>query len=305
MKKILVIGSTVVDVIIHVDHLPCSTEDVHVLSQTAALGGCAYNVSEAVRQFGAPYILFSPIGTGIYGDFIRSEFAKKRRVPVLPTPDMDNGCCYCFVEKSGERTFISNHGAEYLIYEKWLSAVDPAQLGSVYICGLEIEEKTGEDIVRFLETLQGVPIYFAPGPRLGLIDPDRMQRIFDLSPIIHLNADEICRYTCKNELEQAAASLYARTGNTIIITSGAKGACYYQGGPLVWVDACPVDQVVDTIGAGDAHIGACMANLALGQSLDDALRAANRLSAAVVAHSGAVLPDDQFDRILGNFKIQN
>lgn len=297
MKKILVIGSTVVDVIIHVDHLPSSTEDVHVLSQTAALGGCAYNVSEAIRQFGAPYLLFSPIGTGIYGDFIRSEFAKKGRFSPLPTPDMPNGCCYCFVERSGERTFISNHGAEYLIYEKWLTGIQSEELESVYVCGLEIEEKTGEDIIRFLERLQNVPIFFAPGPRLGVIADERMRRIFALSPIVHLNADEICRYTCKSNLEDAAAALYAQTNNTVIITDGAKGACYYDGKNLVRIDPCPVDKVVDTIGAGDAHVGACIASLALGRSMDDAIRYANRLSAAVVAHSGAVLPDEQFNSL--------
>lgn len=32
MKKVLVIGSTVVDVIINVDHLPTTQEDVHVIS---------------------------------------------------------------------------------------------------------------------------------------------------------------------------------------------------------------------------------------------------------------------------------
>ena len=103
MKKILVIGSTVVDVIINLDHLPRTAEDVNVSGQQMAMGGCAYNASEILRNFDVPYILFSPVGTGVYGDFVRAHLAEEGIMPVIPTPDRENGCCYCFVEKGGER----------------------------------------------------------------------------------------------------------------------------------------------------------------------------------------------------------
>ena len=77
MKKVLVIGSTVADIIINVDYLPTTAQDVHLHSQSMSLGGCAHNVSDMIRHFGAPYILYSPVGTGLYGDFVRSELAKK------------------------------------------------------------------------------------------------------------------------------------------------------------------------------------------------------------------------------------
>lgn len=49
MKKVLVIGSAVVDVVIHLPHLPEKSEDVHVTSQKMSLGGCAYNASDTIR----------------------------------------------------------------------------------------------------------------------------------------------------------------------------------------------------------------------------------------------------------------
>ena len=45
MKKILVIGSTVADIIIELDRLPVTAEDVHVKTQSMSLGGCAHNVA--------------------------------------------------------------------------------------------------------------------------------------------------------------------------------------------------------------------------------------------------------------------
>ena len=54
MPKILLIGSTCVDVIIEIDHLPKTAEDIQPKRQTLALGGCAYNAANIVRQSGVP-----------------------------------------------------------------------------------------------------------------------------------------------------------------------------------------------------------------------------------------------------------
>ena len=54
MKQTLVIGSAVTDVIINIDHLPHTGEDIHISSQSRSLGGCACIVSDILRHSGAP-----------------------------------------------------------------------------------------------------------------------------------------------------------------------------------------------------------------------------------------------------------
>ena len=164
-KEILVIGSTVADIIINVNVLPTTAQDIHVKSQTTSLGGCAYNVSAMIDLFGVPYTLFSPVGKGMYGDFVRKELDARGLISPVPTPENENGCCYCFVEESGERTFISYHGAEYLFEKEWFDVLNPDRFSYAYICGLEIEDKTGDVIVDFLEKSKIKPV-FAPGPRI-------------------------------------------------------------------------------------------------------------------------------------------
>ena len=78
---------------------------------------------------------------------------------------MANGCCYCFVESGGERTFIVDHGAEYLFQPEWFDLLDPADYSCVYVCGLEVEEPTGVNLISWLEKNPGLPICYAPGPR--------------------------------------------------------------------------------------------------------------------------------------------
>ena len=291
-KEILVIGSTVADIIINVDVLPTTAQDIHVKSQTTSLGGCAYNVSAMIDLFGVPYTLFSPVGKGMYGDFVRKELDARGIISPVPTPDNENGCCYCFVEESGERTFISYHGAEYLFEKEWFDVLNPDRFSYAYICGLEIEDKTGNVIVDFLEKSKIKPV-FAPGPRIDKIDKNLMERIFALHPIVHLNEDEVTRYTETANIESASMVLFDMTGETVIVTTGEKGSCYYDGKDIVSVAAEKHERIVDTIGAGDGHCGAVLACLAKGLRLDEALAKANEAASRIVSVKGAVLSSRQ------------
>ena len=287
MKKALIIGSTVVDVIVNlVGSLPRTGEDVHVRTQHMSLGGCAYNVSDSVRHFQVPYILFSPVGTGVYGYFVREELKKKGIASPIPSPNMDNGCCYCFVEKSGERTFISYHGAEYLFRKDWFDLIDPEEIDSVYICGLEIEEVTGNNVVEFLEKNPQLTVFFAPGPRLTVIDQALVNRIYNLSPILHLNETEALDASGKATVSEAGAYLYSKTHNTVIITLGEEGCYYFDGTAEEIIPPVPTTQA-DTIGAGDSHIGSVIACLKKG----------DRVSSAVVSTPSAILPDEEFAKL--------
>ena len=295
MKKILVIGSTVVDMIINVDKLPTTKGDIHIKSQTASMGGCAYNVSDTIRNYEVPNILFSPVGTGIYGEFVRNALRKKGLISPIPPVDMDNGCCYCFVEESGERTFVSYHGAEYLIHKEWLEEIDMNEIASVYICGLEIEETTGIEIVEFLEKYPEVPVFFAPGPRILRIKEELLDRIYKLRPVMHLNDDEIKEYIGVDDVHEAMKKMYELTGNTVIVTRSSDGADWYDGKEIGHADPVIAENVVDTIGAGDSHIGAVMAGLYNSLSMHDAIYAANKVASAVVGVKGALLSKEQFD----------
>ncbi|MDO4272570.1 MAG: PfkB family carbohydrate kinase [Eubacteriales bacterium] len=297
MKKVLVLGSTVVDVIIDlVDHLPKTGEDVHVRSQHMSLGGCAYNVSDSVRHFQVPYILFSPVGTGVYGYFVREELKKRGISTPIPTPNQDNGCCYCFVESTGERTFISYHGAEYLFRREWFDLVPLDEIDTVYICGLEIEEVTGEAVIEFLEKHPGLNTFFAPGPRLTVINPRLTERLYSLSPILHLNETEALEASEKSTIHEAAAFLYEKTHNTVIITLGENGCYYFDGAKEELIPPVTTSQV-DTIGAGDSHIGSVIACLKRGDTLTQAIEKANLVSSRVVATTGALLSDEEFSTL--------
>ena len=93
--------------------------------------------------------------------------------------------------------------------------------------------------------------------------------------------------------EEAARALHAVTGSPVIITLGGDGCLYETGTERGHIP--PVEtQVADTIGAGDAHVGALMARRALGDDWRTALTIANHYAAAVTAVTGAQLGDGDF-----------
>lgn len=296
MAKLLFIGSTVADVIVRIPELPRTGHDLHVRSQQVSLGGCAYNAFHAASLTAlADCTLLSPEGTGVWGDWVRTALAERGVQSAVPPVAEPNGCCYCLVEDNGERTFLSHHGAEYRFRREWIAQAHPAQYDGVYLCGLEVEETTGGEILDALEAEPPRRLYFAPGPRILQLDADKLARIHALHPVYHLNDDESLRFTGAASIPEAAAALHALTGSDVVITLGAEGAFALTDTFTGTVAGFPTE-VVDTIGAGDAHIGAIMAAQATGLPMEHALRLANRMSAAVVGHAGAELPQDMYQQ---------
>lgn len=299
MKQTLVIGSAVVDVIVNIPHLPVTGEDVHISRQTRSLGGCAFLVSDILRHFGAPYSLCTAVGTGIYGDFVGKKL-EERGVPIYVRRPEENGCCYCVVEteKGGERSFIVDHGIEYTFYEEYLEKIDTEQIDSVYVCGLEIEEYTGENILAYLRKHPEYTVYFAPGARIMQIQPERMEAMLSLGPVLHLNEGESLIFTGEKTVEAAARAIFAKTRNAVIVTLGEKGSYCYDGADHY---AAPVPAVVkDTIGAGDSHMGSVISARRFGLSFADAIRAANHISSAVVSRESGMLEKEDFAKALAS-----
>lgn len=291
MKPALIIGSTCVDVIINVHHLPKTEENLRPTAQSMALGGCAYNVSHILRLLGAPHTLLSPVGGGMYGDYVAGQL-RAEGVPVaVRLPKQENGCCYCLVEATGERTFLSCHGAEYTFQKEWMAPYPADHYGLAYICGLEVEEPTGEALIEYLEENPALQVFYAPGPRVERIGKAKNDRILALRPILHVNEREAAVWSGQAAYREAAARLHAITRNTVIVTLGAAGAyCVDAAGNSFTAAPCPAARVEDTIGAGDAHAGAVIACLTMGLPLARAVAYANRAAAAVVGIRGGHLP---------------
>lgn len=297
MNRLLFIGASVADVVLRVPGLPAPGDDLVVQGQTVALGGCACNACRAALLPGtSECTLFSPIGAGVWGEWVRRAFAEEGlRSPILPVSD-PNGCCYCLVTPDGERSFLCDQGAEYRYLPEWFDALTD-DFDGVYFCGIEVEQPTGGVILDWLERRPPRRLFFAPGPRLCHIPPEKMARVMALSPVVHLSAVEATSFARTDDVAEAASRIRGLTGSPVIVTLGPEGAYVLGETGGVTVPSVPA-KVVDTIGAGDAHIGSVIAAMAEGLSIPEAVARANRVSAAVVGQAGASLTRAQYIRAL-------
>ena len=293
MKRLLIIGSTCVDVILRLDHLPTTGEDMHPV-QRFAMGGCAFNVAQVPKAYDVDLCFVTPIGDhGVFRDFVRAHLSNAGFRGPITVPDSENGCCYCLVERSGERTFLSVHGVEYSFHAEYMDAFAGERFDYTYICGLEVEEKTGGELVAWLEAhpdIAGTVVY-APGPRGIEVDPARTARILALHPILHLNEQEaqalagrVCAET--DPVLADAQALHAKTQNMVVVTRGADGVLWISADGSVHTAPSVPATVVDTIGAGDSHCGAVLTGLTLGWTEEDTMHFANQVASEVVAQEG-------------------
>lgn len=290
MKRLLIIGSTCVDVILRLDHLPTTGEDMHPV-QRFAMGGCAFNVAQVPKAYDVDLRFVTPIGDhGVFSDFVRAHLSNAGFRGPITVPDSENGCCYCLVERSGERTFLSVHGVEYSFHAEYMDAFAGERFDYTYICGLEVEEKTGGELVAWLEAhpdIAGTVVY-APGPRGIEVDPTRTARILAMHPILHLNEQEAQALAGAetDSVLAAAQALHAKTGNMVVVTRGANGVLWISADGSVHTAPSVPATVVDTIGAGDSHCGAVLTGLTLGWTEDATMRFANQVASEVVAQEG-------------------
>ena len=89
-----------------------------------------------------------------------------------------------------------------------------------------------------------------------------------------------------NDIEEAIACL-AKLAPTLVVTRSEDGATAISGGERADVPAEPIEQLVDTTGAGDLFASGFLAGQARGLSLEASLKLGAIAAAEVIQHYGA------------------
>jgi pfkB family carbohydrate kinase. len=281
-KKILIIGAAVIDIVVRVERLPKSGEDVYGIHQGTVIGGCAFNVAQAIRRFSLDHTLLVPVGKGPHADLIRKEL-RRRYIPIILEDDsQDNGWNISLVEPDGERTFLSVPGLETSWRDSWFETIHFSGYDFIYLSGYELEGPSGEVIARQIRKKKpSAKIILDPGPRVSHLDGEVLGKVLSAGTIVHCNEQEIGELAPGNSIEEAANILHGKTGEAVVVTLGKQGCFYTEGKQSGIVPARPL-KASDTIGAGDAHTGAFLSGLAMGYSLEEACRMGNEVAAEVI-----------------------
>ncbi|MGH6706091.1 MAG: adenosine kinase [Sphingomicrobium sp.] len=104
--------------------------------------------------------------------------------------------------------------------------------------------------------------------------------------LLFANQDEALQLTGRTDLESALYELKAKVP-MLVITKGAQGAIGVENGEAIAIPAAPVEQVVDTTGAGDLFAAGFLAARCKSASLERCLWTGAIAAGEVIKHYGA------------------
>ena len=292
--RIVVVGSTMIDLIAYADRLPGDGETVIGSTYETGFGGKGANQAVMAARFGAEVAMVNALGDDTHGTAYLERFASEgidttfmRRVPG------SSGVAPIWVDRRGSNRIIVIPGANDEVRAEVAAEAVVAFRPRVVIGQFEIPQAT--TAAGFAEARRiGATTVLNPAPAAP-VDSELIavtDWLVPNGPEFELIAGAPLGGSAAAEAETIAA-FGDRIGLSVVVTLGERGALVVpRGEPPAWAEAPTVD-AVDTTGAGDAFVGAFAVGLALGRSPLAAVRLGNVAAADSVTRRGtqASYPD--------------
>lgn len=285
-------GSVIVDVVMRVPQLPERGGDVIASSAEQVVGG-GFNVLTAARRLGLPAVYGGGHGTGPFGELVRAALQTERIDLLLPThAGRDTGYCVALVDSGGERTFVTAPGAEGALtsqdIERMAQQLRPGDLVQLSGYGLAYPE-SADELTGFVAGLpEDIVLCMDPGPLVADIAPERLERVLSRVDWLSCNRREARLMASVSEGARAAEVLARRLkpGAGALVRGDADGCWLASGRDSATAVRGRRVQLVDSNGAGDAHVGAFLAFLGHGAEPLEAARGANAAASVAVTRPG-------------------
>ena len=212
------------------------------------------------------------------------------------TPPLDDGPptgrCLILVTPDGQRTMNTCPGASH---ELSADALDRDLIASASI--LFLEGYLFGPVKPRAAMMEAIKIAHAAGRKVGFTLSESVCIAERKEPftqmiesggvdLLFCNEDEALQLTGRTDLQSALDELQVHVP-TLVITKGPEGAIGVEGGKTIAIPAAPVDQVVDTTGAGDLFAAGFLTARCKGASLERCLWTGAIAAGEVIKHYGA------------------
>lgn len=323
MDKIIGMGNALVDVLVRIDddslleklHLPKGSmqliqEDTlsEIRKYTSGMkihrstGGSAGNTVCALAALGANPGFIGKVGQDETGAFFGDTLRQRGVNALLATCDLPSGIASTFISTDGERTFVTYLGAAATLRAEDLSRKMFAGYNYLYIEGYLLQD---HDLM-----LRAVQLAKEEGLQVCLdmasynvVEAERDffdQLIVKYVDIVFANESEALAYTGKAPHE--ALEEIASKCSIAVVKTGKEGSLVKKGTEVIQLLSCPVDNVLDTTGAGDFYAAGFMYGLTCGYSLEKCVQISTILATAVIQEVGTTLPAKKWDEIKLNIE---
>ena len=264
-----------------------------------ATGGTAGNAILALACLGVPTAFVGKVGNDAYGNFFCENLKKHGIVDKLQVSDeLPSGVASTFISPGGERTFGTYLGAA--------SSLGSDDLRSELFEGYDYLFIEGYLVQNHAMILRALTLAKEKGLKIALdmsssnivaADRDFFSLLLkEYVDIVFANEEEAKAYTGKEHPEEALTEL-AKECIIAVVKMGDKGAYVQRDDERVRVAAWPVEEVIDTTGAGDYFAAGFLYGLVSGRTLEECAKIASVLSGEVIQVIGTTLSPGQWNEI--------
>jgi ribokinase len=276
-----VIGSLMVDRVLRVATLPRAGETITARSATIHPGGKGANQAVAAARCGAHVRMLGR--TGADGRFIVDELVRAGvDAAAITTDDPMSGSAAVMVDDHGMNAIVIAPEANTRLTQTAIDAfLDGAAPGGILLVQ---NECSGLAHAAATANRHGLRVWLNAAPM-----DDRVRGV-DLSLVdcLLVNETEAMALAAIDDPHDAFAGLCdAWPKLDVVLTLGAAGWIARVDGTVLRGAALPV-RVIDTVGCGDAFVGALAALRSEGMAWPDALARANAAGAIAATISGAI-----------------
>ena len=288
MKKIIVIGSSNMDMVVKTSHLPAPGETILGGEFFMNQGGKGANQAVAIKRLGGNLIFMAKLGNDVLGrqsvGYFKKEGIDTRYIAL--DEDSASGVALISVDDHAENSIVVASGANMLLNEQDVDKMlEEMCEGDILLMQLEIPLQTVEYAARKAFE-KGVKVVLNPAPARNL--PKALLRYLYMITPNRIEAEMLTGIKITNDVdaEDVAKEINAMGVQNVIVTLGSKGCLIRENGASYRVDAFKVEPV-DTTAAGDTFNGALCVALAEGMELKQAAVMASKASSIAVTRMGA------------------
>lgn len=300
MKKILVIGSMNMDFVAGVSHIPTLGETVLADNFELVPGGKGANQSYAIGKMHGNVAMLGMVGQDTYGERL-CENLKSVGVDVTRVRKLSGvstGIAVIGVIPEGDNSILVIPGANAYVDKSYvMENMDLFESSDIIVVQLEIPLETVMYVVKEARK-RGKTVILDPAPAIS----DLPDELFSCVDVIKPNETELAILVQDFSSEEnlcANAELLQRKGvKNIVVTLGGEGSYLLKEDHTekrLYADKTV--HVVDTTAAGDSYVAGLAVALSRGDSLDEAVELASRVSNIVVTRKGAQTSIPSFEEI--------
>lgn len=268
------LGSINVDHVHRVPHFPAAGETLADTGYAVGLGGKGANMSIAAARAGARVRHVGAVGAdGLWAVEALAEAGVD--TSGIATVEAATGHAVIYVDPAGENRIVIHGGANRALDRRAVGrALDLATRGDWFLAQAEtslVPEAAGT------ARAKGLGVAYAAAP-FDAASAAGMVPLIDLLAVNEGEAGALAAHLGRPPADWGVPRL--------LVTLGARGARWIEGGETLDIPAFPVEPV-DTTGAGDCFLGYALAGLDGGLAPAAALRRAAAAAAIQVTRPGA------------------